>query len=225
MRHNEREWFNRFANHLQKARSLSSGGPDFTKPGIVMAWYEKLGHIPEDKLVQALRELAGEDFFPGATKILNHAQGKTGVSGAKSAFDWVWNNLDERNIPRDLSILAGRTVDEMGGWANCSRLWRDSQREQLGREFCRIYCDLEEKQLAGVFIGGSKLALESSESKKEGLSVTLLPEWRKQHLEDLEKDLRKKQANSPRSSLSFSERVSQLIGNRKRGNRHLVSVR
>lgn len=208
-----KERLHRFAMMLREARSLSSGGPNFDNQAVVKTWYQKLGHLPEDRVAKALNDLSGADFFPGASKIIDQATGKTGVQGAISAFDWVWNNLDERKAPTDLSILAGRTIDKMGGWAQCSRLWRDSQREKHGREFCRIYCDLEEKQLAGVFIGGSRLAIEAPESKKEGLSLTSIPDWKKRHIKMLEADVKENQKKS-KSKMSLSDAISDLIGRR-----------
>lgn len=193
---------------LAAYRKGSNFGPDFSDQFTQKFWLSRLAGIAPDRIKAALNQLSGNREFPTVNMVLENISG-TNPGDARKAFEWVWNHLDGYKQPQNLPYLTAKTIDELGGWFVISRNWKDSTQQGHERQFIAAYELLAQRRARGEALGGSRLALNAPESQREGIGSDHLPEWKKRHLERLEREVKILQEKS-RSSLSFSEQVRQL---------------
>ena len=194
---------------LAAYRKGSNFGPDFTDEVTQKFWISRLSGISHVAIQEAMNKLAGDPQFPTVNQVIAASNAPGDAPDASQAFDWLWKNLDRRRIPTDLNILLARTIDAMGGWLVCCDDWRVESRDFHRRSFVKIYGELAAKKANRERIGGSLLALESAESKKEGLGITEVPNWKK----NIDAQIRRDQIaikNRGRSKCSLGDFISSI---------------
>ena len=194
---------------LAAFRKGSNFGPDFSDEVTQKFWLTKLDGVSVTELQRSLKKLSGNREFPAVNEILEDMHGSVNAN-AVTEFEWVWNNLNGYQAPTNLPILTARTVDELGGWFALSRDWQTSQREFYSRQFSKIYKRLATEKANGNVIGGSLLALESTETKKEGLCLPSDRKWNQRLNEKIRREQEIMTENAPR--IGFGDFVKSLRG-------------